>query len=330
MLAIEQSQVIYLTGRELVSCALKSGELRWRTATRIAGCRTLVAAEGVVLLMNAATLESHDARTGKLLWEKKKNSRNGEDLFVIDGVAWPGVSSARLDGKDGGVVAVGYDIRTGKEVRHIAVPNLRSPEHHHRCYRNKATRRYIITAMEGAEFVDLRDNGHGQNNWVRGACREGIMPCYGLLYAPADQCFCEPGAKLLGYAAVAPAADKPTPPLADALRLEKGPAWTDGATGTPGETANASTAADPTDWPTFRHDRQRHGSTAAVVSPEVAPAWRVRLGGRLSAPVAAGEMVFVASIDAHAVYALDARTGALRWRYVAGGRVDSCRGFCWP
>ena len=30
-----------------------------------------------------------------------------------------------------------------------------------------------------------------------------MMPCNGLLYVPSDQCFCQPGAKLLGYSAVA-------------------------------------------------------------------------------------------------------------------------------
>ena len=55
--------------------------------------------------------------------------------------------------------------------------------------------------MEGAEFLDLRGTDHSQNNFVRGACRLGVMPCNGMLYVPPDQCFCQPGAKLLGFAA---------------------------------------------------------------------------------------------------------------------------------
>ena len=90
-------------------------------------------------------------------------------------------------------LAIGLDPLTGKERKRIIVPKLRSFEPHHRCYRNKATDRYLIAAMEGAEFMDLAAENHSQNNWLRGACRLGVMPCNGLLYVPPDQCFCHPG-----------------------------------------------------------------------------------------------------------------------------------------
>jgi hypothetical protein len=47
------------------------------------------------------------------------------------------------------------------------------------------------------------------------------------------------------------------------------------------------------------------------------------VGGRLSAPVVAGGLVLVASIDDDRVVALEAATGKPRWTFMAGSRVDS-------
>jgi outer membrane protein assembly factor BamB len=59
------------------------------------------------------------------------------------------------------------------------------------------------------------------------------------------------------------------------------------------------------------------------VPPQVKPSWRTKLAGRLTAPVAAGGRVYVASRDTHTVYALDMTTGKTAWNYVADGRIDS-------
>jgi len=47
------------------------------------------------------------------------------------------------------------------------------------------------------------------------------------------------------------------------------------------------------------------------------------VGGRLTAPVVAGGRLYVASSDAHTLYALDAKTGERLWQVTAGGRIDS-------
>ena len=67
-------------------------------------------------------------------------------------------------------------LRSGEEKKRIHVNNLRSPEHHHRCYRNKATTHYLISSYEGAEYLDFVGDDHGMNNFVRGACRYGMTP----------------------------------------------------------------------------------------------------------------------------------------------------------
>jgi hypothetical protein len=133
------------------------------------------------------------------------------------------------------------------------------------------------------------------------------------LYVPPDQCFCEPGSKVLGFAAAGPKPATPVKPVPDAERLERGPAF--------GQVQTA--AAGPDDWPTFRRDPARHGATTAAVPAAVQQAWRTKLGGGLTAPVAAGGRVYVASRDAHTVHALDVETGKSLWHFIAGGRVDS-------
>jgi outer membrane protein assembly factor BamB len=322
-LAVEGGRVVFLAGKDLVCLDLKDGDEIWRTPMTGKAAGTLVANSGTVLLKGGGSMEAYDAETGKQLWSKKpaeKVAGENADLFVADGLVWGGVKSVDDDRKPArksdGVLAIGLDPRTGEVKKEVFAPNLRSPEHHHRCYRNKATDRYVITGMEGAEFLDLRSDNHSQNNFVRGACDQGIMPCNGMLYVPADQCFCHPASKLLGYAAIGPESAYLGAPIANNARLEKGPAYAEGRRAkSEGQSGN--------DWPTFRHDPARSGATQSSVPSSVASQWRVKLGGNLTAPVASGGKIFVASRDAHTIHALDMKTGETVWTYIAGGRVDS-------
>ncbi len=323
MLAVDGGRVVYRSGATLSCLNLSDGEKLWQVQGPKGRGRTLIACDGAVLAYAQNTLEARDAATGRQLWRQEKvpPSSGGEspDLFVTGGLVWRGIVPVNQElkpvGKSADAMAVAYDLRTGEEKKRVVVRQLRSPEHHHRCYRNKATLRYIISGMEGAEFLDLQGDDHCQNNWFRGACKHGIMPANGLLYVPADQCFCQPGAKFLGFAAVAGRRPSRNRTVPDAQRLEKGVAY--------GTVHLSDGAAANHDWPTYRHDPARHGSTPSAVPPQVATSWRRTLGGRLTAPVAADGRVYVASCDAHTVHALDAKTGQPIWRYVAGGRVDS-------
>ncbi|MHC4248543.1 MAG: outer membrane protein assembly factor BamB family protein, partial [Planctomycetota bacterium] len=104
-------------------------------------------------------------------------------------------------------------------------------------------------------------------------------------------------------------------------RLEKGPAYRAG-----GWDLKAAAAGDPgasEEWPTYRHDAARSGTTAAKPSSNLRASWRTKAGTRISAPVVAGGRVYVADVDASAVVALDLGSGKELWRHAAGGRVDS-------
>jgi outer membrane protein assembly factor BamB len=62
------------------------------------------------------------------------------------------------------------------------------------------------------------------------------------------------------------------------------------------------------------------GRVAAIDAARGATLWERTPGGRLSAPAAAGDRVFVGSSSNH-FYALDARSGRERWRWRTGGDV---------
>jgi outer membrane protein assembly factor BamB len=207
---------------------------------------------------------------------------------------------------------LGIDLRSGEIKRKFSTKGVFREAHHHRCFRNKATQRYLLTARQGIEFIDLKTEECQKHHWVRGTCRHGIVPCNGLVYAPPHPCRCYIDVKLSGFYALAPAArDEGAAPM-----VERGPAY-----GQIGD--RQSQVGDPEDWPTYRHDVRRSGSTKAEVPVRLKCLWQARLGERVSACTVADGTVFAASVDQHRVCALRAEDGELLWSYTAGGRVDT-------
>ena len=98
-------------------------------------------------------------------------------------------------------------------------------------------------------------------------------------------------------------------------RLEKGPAydWKPEKMMLPG----------PHDWPTFRHDNRRSGSTTADLPVELSNVWTTDLHEPPTAPTVVGKHVFVALPESYQVCCLDNDSGDIRWRYTVGGRVDT-------
>ncbi|MFB0553211.1 MAG: PQQ-binding-like beta-propeller repeat protein, partial [Phycisphaerae bacterium] len=320
-LAIDNGRIIYLSGKDLVALDLKDGRQIWKVQPKWTAPRTLLTVNDVIVMQGGKLAAAYDATDGRLLWQKTVppiGGGEGDDLFVVDGLVWRGMLCVDDNGepvrKSPNALVIGWDIRSGEEKKRILVNNLRSPEHHHRCYRNKATIRYLISSYEGAEFLDFQGDNHGQNNWLRGACKYGMLPSNGMLYVPSDQCFCQPGSKFLGYAAVKTGPDVALEAVADEKRLEKGPAY-GAVTDTESDSEN--------DWPTYRHDASRSGTTRTRVPSNVGIDWKVKLKGNLTAPVAADNKVYVARPDAHTLYALDMESGKEIWQFTANGRIDS-------
>ena len=343
--AVTNGGVCLHTSRHLICLDRSTGREKWRTERLMPPSRvtwstpTLVIADGVVLVGDRANLEpadpnveggdwvvdnshrykaapaeiiAYDIKDGRKLWQAEcfENYDCPFDIFVLGNVVWTGKV---LGTSDPGFVA-GRDLRTGEVVARMEsdldyfVPGMG----HHRCYRNKATERFLLTGRSGIEFIEPSTGRKIAHHWVRGTCQYGVMPANGLIIAPLHSCACHATGKLTGMNAVAARSEYPTVLEANEARLDKGPAF--GKDGMP---------AREGDWPLYRRDARRSGASSISVRPPVQVKWRAKAGTSITPPIVAGGMVFCADKDRHTVAALSERTGGIMWRFVAEGRVDS-------
>ena len=321
-LCADGQHVVFHDGDKIIALHRQSGEQHWTTepAARRKSIQfnfgpRLVLHENLVLYAGGeGKMRAYAADTGKELWESDhapSGYQSPQDLLVIAGMAWVAPTTS---GRDSGIYK-GRDLKTG-EVKVEFPPDVETYWFHHRCYIAKATDRFIIPSRTGIELVDFNAKHWDINHWVRGGCLYGVMPCNGLIYAPPHDCACYPEAKLYGINALAPALAKPVLPktIPEEGRLERGPAYS--------QPLN-ETAATENDWPTYRNDSARSGFTKGSLGSNLDRSWDVKLPGRLTALVAARGLVYVAQIDQHTLHALDAKTGAAKWTFTAGGRIDS-------
>jgi outer membrane protein assembly factor BamB len=334
-LAADKRHVYFHDGRSIVCLDRVTGKNQWRSDP-IARSKiiesfyapTLVVYQDVVLFSGGETaglqtgswyesgkdtMTALSAGTGKILWtayHPPSGYRSPEDLLVANGLVWTGeTTSGRAVG-----VFTGRDPLTGEVIKEFK-PDVNIYWFHHRCYRGKATDKYLLMSRAGTEFVDIRNEQWIPNHWTRGACLYGIMPANGMVYNPPHPCACYLESKLYGFNALAPASKGPRIPerAASRPRLEKGPAYDE-------EIAEVTTKDD---WPTYRHDAARSGRATTIVPAELKIKWEKSIEGKPASPVIAGAKVFIASAETHSIHALDAGSGNNLWSYTAGGRVDS-------
>jgi outer membrane protein assembly factor BamB len=333
-LAADGSHVYFHDGEKVLSLRQRSGEVAWESTsvsrrkqfTFNFGPR-LVAHDEVVLFAGGdGKMIGLDKANGKQLWESQHpNSgyQSPQDLMVVNGLVW---CAPTTSGKDTGVYT-GRDPKTG-EVKQEFPPNIDTYWFHHRCYIAKATDNFLIPSRTGIEFVDHKQENWDIHHWVRGGCLYGVLPCNGLTYAPPHNCACYPEAKLFGFNALAPLA--PTRPIPKkgmegAGRLERGPAFAKvtGKISDREKTPIQEGTNLGSDWPMYRHDGSRSGTAPKPLANQGRVQWKIPIGGRLTPPVIAGGQVYVAKIDQHTLESFDEATGAKRWSYIAGGRIDS-------
>ena len=323
-LAALDGQVCFQGESGIVCLDLGTGKRRWITAVRAGrGSRhsagTLVMHDDVVLYTSGEGMIALAAKDGEKLWTGPRVSGPGishpPDLFVADGLVWGGDEPGMHSRERTAVKRAGRDLKTGEVRRTIEVAQLFSPLHHVRCYRSKATDRYLMLTKRGIEFFDLKGDDHMRNDWLRAMCHYGHIPCNGLLYVPPSHCFCYPGVKMTGFLALA-AEKGEAKSAAPKNRLEKGPAY--GKIQHP-----ASGNQHPDAWPTYRRDTLRSGHTKTAVPTELKPVWQTKFAGKISPPVIAGGKAYVAEVDSHRVCCLDVEDGKLGWTFTAGARVDS-------
>lgn len=321
-IAANDGHLVFHDGEKVVCVDQQTGEPAWtsqpvtrrKTFTFNFGPR-LVAWQDVVLYAGGdGNMVSLDAASGEELW-KAKHPNSGyqspQDLMVLNGLVW---CAPTTSGKDSGVFT-GRDPRTG-EVQKEFKPDVDTYWFHHRCYIAKATDNFLMPSRTGIEFVDPEKEHWDIHHWVRGGCLYGVMPCNGLTYAPPHNCACYPEAKLFGFNALAPyASTRPVPgKVPDAGRLQKGAAYLDGLDGV---------SADRDDWPTYRGDMGRNGTTREQVNAAISRRWETALGGRITPPVISEGRVYVAQTDRHTLHALNEDTGDTLWTYTIGARIDS-------
>jgi len=319
-------RVVYLDMDAIVCLDIKTGKELWRTENRIpstvGGGNNLLISDGVVLFHGTAPaanagkhaktglyLTAFSLEDGKVLWQHRGGRgwsaacTQPADVFVAGGLVWCGGSFA------------GRDLHTGEVGKTVSIGKLISPGHHYRCHRSKATERYLILPKRGAEFVDIEGDNHMRHDWLRAPCFTGATPANGLFYAPTDQCFCYPGAKVQGYLAMSAEVADELKPATDA-NLQRGPAY--------GQIQNPkSQIPNANDWPMHRRDAQRSGSTKMAVPGKLSKKWETKLACRGTQPVIVGERLYVAEKDAHRVRCLKAADGKDIWSFTAGGRIDS-------
>jgi hypothetical protein len=236
------------------------------------------------------------------------------------------------------------DVRTGQTL----VTHSAGLAH---CFPPVATPNYMFAGT--MDVTDLRSGSTIANRITKANCssENGWVPANGLVYTTPKHCTCWP--MLRGFVSLAPQ----SPLLANAnlplekvsFALEHGPAKADPKAAGP----------QPADWPLYRSDRWRSGSTGSPGPRKLDARWSVTLAskeevaafseqpggpiqhdwrenpiikGPLSAPTIANGLVYVTRPNAHEVIAVAADSGEVRWRFTANGRVDTPpaihRGLC--
>ncbi|MHC4564865.1 MAG: outer membrane protein assembly factor BamB family protein, partial [Planctomycetota bacterium] len=343
-LTADARQVVYHDGKAVRSLDLQTGSPRWTSpptgqaitlkdkwspdspgaqklkiilAPQFAP--TLLIYEDVVAFAGGRQLNVLSAEDGRELWRAPYAATNYSvpvDLFGFDGALWgpdTGMNLWRPTNDD--VSFKAYDPLTGT-VRKSVGGKYDYRFQHHRCHQMKVIGSTVLAGRAGIEFLDTTTGDVTAHHWVRGSCYFGVLPANGLLYVPPHNCACYIRAKLSGFMALnAQPSSAGTRQIPADQRLQRGSAH--------GQTPDNEAESNAEDWPTYRHDAARSGKAAMKVGSELQLGWRTELGGKLTSPVVANGRVFVASINEHLLYALQAETGKSLWQYSFDARIDS-------
>ncbi|MDP6544492.1 MAG: PQQ-binding-like beta-propeller repeat protein [Phycisphaerae bacterium] len=338
-------KVFYLDSEQLHCLSAESGKQQWASEFKTEGqfirsyAPTVVVRDDVIMCLTWNRLHGFAVKDGKKLWENKGSIGFGSpgDLFVIGDKAWTAPMRKSIwrksrTNKKGMVTTginipgenflkqaktgVGVDINTGEITDEL--PFVRN-QHHHRCYRNKATEKYVLIGHSGIQLVDVKTKKNATNQWVRGICQYGIMPANGYIYVPPDPCQCYNSMRINGFFALMESSSADEVKIVPAL--EKGSAWTDVSGRKDSPSPDVLFSKDG--WPTYRGGISRSGSAKCELGDKLKRKWEAKLGDNLTAPVIAGDKVFVAQKDAYTVHCLARADGKVKWKFLAAGPIDS-------
>lgn len=313
----------------------------WKGMDRLGFRRVVSCNEDLLITSGQAgvcALQGISAGSGRHLWsftytDPIHNTRNSaKNAFILDGLVW--VNRQNPGKIPNNTSWIGLDPSTGKIKENVPYgPAI------HRCRPAQATERFFFCGSFGA--CDRRTGAFHRIRAARGSCGFGILPANGLVYTFPQSCECD--AYLRGCMAFTTSDSNRQGNAQHAPTrqpLIEGPAFAWAAKARTEFDVKAAEEASAKAWPCYRHDARRSGATQTVVSAELRNLWKAQIdqadssgrdvrsnaqadNGPISAPVAAGGLVFVAVKDRHQIVALDAATGAQRWSFTAGGRIDS-------
>jgi len=296
-LAVAGEKVFFQNAENIICLNVGSGEREWRFNRPVSYSRfgysapTLVIYKDVLLNADDRQFELRKAKdkeegiyksglialntnTGEKLWETECGQGQGTpvDVFVVDDTVWVGENAQRMACD----YRTGRNIYTGQITKSFTQTEGWANWHHHRCYSDKATSRYILAGRTGVEYCDLDSRDILSHIWVRWICKFGVLPCNGLTYIPPDQCACYVESKLSeGFYALAPRSKDNMSLSSDRelqQRFEQGPAYQNISPTKPGMS----------DWPTYRCDNARSSWTTSEITLPLHKIWETRLNGRLS------------------------------------------------
>lgn len=322
--AVKGDHAVYQTKEGMFCLNPKTGEQRWAVRKDISNPtghdsrtpgtvpNTVIITDDKAFAVESKGLVAYSLEHGKELWTAvaAMNYQASPDVYYLDGKVWVG----------GSAQPKAYDAETGEEVKNLR-QLVTTPMGHDRCYRNLITKKYYINSKTGgADFLNLETGAEHPNHWTRGTCGMGVLPANGLLYSTPYSCSCNVGDMIPGLNAYR--SDPELLKTRDAetikreVRLEKGPAY---------ESLQSSVFSlqSSHDWPTYRGNPFRGGTTKATIPARLEVKWQTKLPTSPTAPTIAAGKVFACDIDTHTLYALDSGNGKTLWTFTADGRIDS-------
>lgn len=342
---------------EAVAIDLKTGKVKWRRSDHAwlhGVTRTVLQPDQIAF--ECSSFSDHDAgngihivsvENGDSKWDKNfapgMNHRRQARAMYLDSGLWilhGGKTNTvtKEDTKRLPIEVSSLDPLTGEATKTFDAGLAH-------CFPPVATPYYMFAGV--LDMTDLQSGKVVANRITKANCSQenGWVPANGLVYTTPKHCTCWP--MLRGYVSMAsksPMDNAAMKPLEEIkFPLIKGSAYKKLST----LNSQTSTAAD---WPLYRGDRWRSGSTTASGPKKLDQLWATRLAskaevamvgkapigpilhdwrenaivkGPISAPTIANGRAYVARPNAHEVISIDVETGKTVWRFTADGRVDT-------
>ncbi|PCJ57956.1 MAG: hypothetical protein COA79_14380 [Planctomycetota bacterium] len=303
-------------GRHNLTCIdLKTGKQLWQNIGEPRNNIHPIYYKGVVVLSDYKTIDGYSAEDGKKLWSFKATQAKRGGVFPTVRCAKGLVWSHNYLGESGNSrkpAWQGLDPLTGVVKKEFIDkdPKVVIGERH-ACCPDHSTENYFIYGK--CSFVDTNTGETIRYKGTRTTCNSGFFPANGMTYFSPFACAC--GNFMRGFRAMSPPAKKPEVDVPDTNRITYGPA----------KGTKIGNLIAKTDWPTYRGNLQRTAYVKQSISVDLAKQWESpkTLGKNLSAPVIAGDSIYMSDKEAHQIISVSTSDGKVNWRYTPNGRVDS-------